>query len=75
MKCLLIAGYSDHEKSDIEENLTQLQGNSADQDNLDLDIKQEKAFHTNDVFIPSSIMMIDHHPNEYETLMALKRLR
>ena len=25
----------------IEENLTQLQGNSADQDNLDLEIKQE----------------------------------
>ena len=61
-------GYSDHEKSNIEENLTQLQGNSADQDNLDLEIKQEKAIHTNDVFIPSSIMMIDHHPNEYETL-------
>ena len=61
-------GYSDHEKSNIEENLTQLQGNSADQDNLDLEIKQEKAIHTNDVFMPSSIMMIDHHPNEYETL-------
>ena len=61
-------GYSDHEKSNIEENLTQLQGNSADQDNLDLENKQEKAIHTDDVFIPSSIMMIDHHPNEYETL-------
>ena len=59
---------SDHEKSNIEDNLTQLQGNSADQDNLDLEIKQEKAIHTNDVFIPPSIMMIDHHPNEYETL-------
>ena len=32
-------GYSDHEKSNIEENLTHLQGNSADQDNLDLEIK------------------------------------
>ena len=30
-------GYSDHEKSNIEENLTQLQGNSTDQDNLDLE--------------------------------------
>ena len=53
-------GYSDHEKSNIEENLTQLQGNIADQDNLDLEIKQEKVIHTNDVFIPSSIMMIDN---------------
>ena len=61
-------GYSDDEKSNIEENITQLQSNSADQDNLDLEIKHEKAIHTNDVFIPSSIMMIDHHPNEYETL-------
>ena len=66
-------GYSDHEKSNIEENLTQLQGNSADQDNLDLEIKQEKAIHTNEVFIPSSIMMIDHHPNEYGTLHYLYR--
>ena len=42
--------YSDHEKSNIEENLTQFHGNSPDQDNLDLEIKQEEAIHTNDVF-------------------------
>ena len=42
--------YSDHEKSNIEENLTQFHGNSTDQDNLDLEIKQEEAIHTNDVF-------------------------
>ena len=39
-------GYSDHEKSNIEENLTQLQGNIADQDNLDLEIKHEKDAYT-----------------------------
>ncbi len=62
-------GYSDHEKSNIEENLTQLQGNSADQDNLDLEIKQEeKAVYMNDVFIPPPNMVIDLHLNEYETL-------
>ena len=37
-------GYSDHEKSNIEENLTQFQGNNADQDNLDLEIKQERGY-------------------------------
>ena len=51
-------GYSDHEKSNPPRTLHQLQGNSADQDNLNLEIKQVKANHTNDVFIPSSIMMI-----------------
>ena len=62
-------GYSDHEKSNIEENITQLQGNSADQDNLDIEIKQEeKAVFMNDVFIPPSNMVIDFHPNENETL-------
>ena len=61
--------YSDHEKSNIEENLTQLQGNSTDQDNLDLEIKQEKeAVYMNDVFIPPPNMVIDLHLNEYETL-------
>ena len=59
-------GYSDNEKSNIEENLTQLQGNSADQDNLDLEIKQQ--LFTNDVFIPPSNMIVDYHPNDNETI-------
>jgi predicted transcriptional regulator len=50
----------------LKQQLSELQEFNVDNNTLDLEIKQEKAFFTNDVFIPPPNMVIDYPPNENE---------
>jgi hypothetical protein len=53
--------------SGLKQQLSELQEFNVDNNTIDLEIKQEKAIFTNDVFIPPPNMVIDYYSNESDT--------
>ena len=53
--------------SGLKQQLSELREFNVDNNTVDLEIKQEKAIFTNDVFVPPPNMVINYHHNENET--------